>query len=91
MALQQSEKNLMAILGVALFGVINFVGYSALEDKKQEQRDRLYQLEIQEAECNALNTIRPIWVERRKFLLEKCPQPSFVSEEAAAWEIEAHL
>ena len=91
MALQQSEKNLMAILGVALFGVINFVGYSALEDKKQEQRDRLYQLEIQEAEYNALNTIRPIWEERRSFLLEKCPQPSFVSEEAAAVEIEAHL
>ena len=91
MALQQSEKNLMAILGIALFGVINFVGYSALEGKKQEQVERKKQLDRQLGEYNAYDVIRPIWEERRKFLSEKCPQPSFVSEEAAAVEIEAHL
>ena len=91
MALQQSEKNLMVILGVALFGVINFVGYSAMEGKKQEQVERKKQLDLLLDEYDAYDLIRPIWEERRNFLFEKCPQPSFVSEEAAAVEIEAHL
>ena len=91
MALQQSEKNLMAILGIALFGVINFVGYSALEGKKQEQVERKKQLDLLLDEYDKYDVIRPIWEERRKFLSEKCPQPGFVSEEAAAVEIEAHL
>ena len=42
-------------------------------------------------EYELLNQIRPDWEARRIFLFEKCPQPSFVSEEAAAVEIEAHL
>jgi hypothetical protein len=91
MALQQSEKNLMMILGVALFAVINFVGYSTLQEKKAEEEERKNQLDIQLTEYELLNQIRPDWEARRIFLFEKCPQPSFVSEEAAAVEIEAHL
>ena len=91
MALQQSEKNLMMILGVALFAVINFVGYSTLQEKKAEEEERKNQLDLQLTEYELLNQIRPDWEARRIFLFEKCPQPSFVSEEAAAVEIEAHL
>ena len=91
MALQQSEKNLMMILGVALFAVINFVGYSTLQEKKAEEEERKNQLDLQLKEYELLNQIRPDWEARRIFLFEKCPQPSFVSEEAAAVEIEAHL
>ena len=91
MALQQSEKNLMMILGVALFAVINFVGYSTLQEKKAEEEERKNQLDLQLREYELLNQIRPDWEARRIFLFEKCPQPSFVSEEAAAVEIEAHL
>ena len=47
MALQQSEKNLMVILGVALFVVINFVGYSTLQEKKTAEEERKSRLDIQ--------------------------------------------
>ena len=91
MALQQSEKNLMVILGVALFVVINFVGYSTLQEKKTAEEERKDQLDLQLKEYELLNQIRPDWEEKRSFLFDKCPQPSFISEEAAAVEIEAHL
>ena len=91
MALQKSEKNLMAILGIALFAVVNFVGYSSLEEKKIEKRQDKDKLELELAQYKGLEKTRPNWEKRRKFLLNQCPQPTFVSEEAAAVEIEAHL
>lgn len=91
MALQQSEKRLMAILGIALFAVVNFVGYSTLKGKKTGLIEDKEKLEYQLKEFQALETTKPKWEDRRTFLIDQCPQPTFVSEEAAAVEIEAHL
>ena len=91
MALQQSEKRLMAILGIALFAVVNFVGYSTLKGKKTGLIEDKEKLEYQLKEFKALETTKPKWEDRRTFLIDQCPQPTFVSEEAAAVEIEAHL
>jgi len=91
MALQQSEKRLMAILGIALFAVVNFVGYSTLKSKKSGLIEDKEKLEYQLEEFKALETTKPKWEDRRTFLIDQCPQPAFVSEEAAAVEIEAHL
>ena len=91
MALQQSEKRLMAILGIALFAVVNFVGYSTLKGKKTGLIEDKEKLEYQLKEFQALETTKPKWEDRRTFLIDQCPQPAFVSEEAAAVEIEAHL
>ena len=91
MALQQSEKRLMAILGIALFAVVNFVGYSTLKGKKTGLIEDKEKLEYQLKEFQALETTKPKWEGRRTFLIDQCPQPAFVSEEAAAVEIEAHL
>lgn len=91
MALQQSEKRLMAILGIALFAVVNFVGYSTLKGKKTGLIEDKEKLEFQLDEFQALETTKPKWEDRRTFLIDQCPQPIFVSEEAAAVEIEAHL
>ncbi|MAW12336.1 MAG: hypothetical protein CMO54_10895 [Verrucomicrobiales bacterium] len=91
MALQQSEKRLMAILGIALFAVVNFVGYSTLEGKKNDLNEEKAELNEQLTWFTGLEKTKPKWEDRRTFLIDQCPQPAFVSEEAAAVEIEAHL
>ena len=70
MALQQSEKRLMALLLVALIGVANVIGYTVLEDKKKKLKD------LQITHVNTLENYKFLkktkveWEQKRDFLTE---------------------
>lgn len=90
MALQKSEKRLMSILGVALFIVANVIGLSVLEKKKGEVKTLQDSYNKKLGTYEFLNEGKEIWEQRRNWLMSNT-QPSFVSEETAADEIESHL
>ena len=90
MALQQSEKRLMALLLVALIGVANVIGYTVLEDKKKKLKDLQVTHKNTLQNYKFLKNTKVEWEKKRDFLTENA-QPLFVSEEAANDEVESHL
>ncbi|MFL2479929.1 MAG: hypothetical protein ACJ0K4_10280 [Verrucomicrobiales bacterium] len=90
MALQQSEKRLMALLLIAVIGVINVIGYTVIEDKKKAMQDLQIAHQQKLDNYKFLELTKVQWEQKRDFLGTNA-QPMFVSEEAANDEVESHL
>lgn len=90
MALQQSEKRLMALLVIALVGVVNVIGYTMIEDKKKEMKALQIAHKQKLDNYNFLKGTKVEWEQKRDFLGDNA-QPLFVSEEASNDEVESHL
>jgi hypothetical protein len=90
MALQQSEKRLMALLLIALIGVVNVIGYTVVEDKKKEMQALQATHKQKLDNYNFLKVTQVQWEQKRDFLGDNS-QPLFVSEEVSNDEVESHL
>lgn len=87
--LKQSEKRLLLLFGVALFAVVNLLADNVFADRKKAARSAIESHKLKIIEYEGLLKTSDTWENRKSWLA--LAQPRFVSEEAAATEIESHV
>ena len=76
----------MALLVIALAGVVNVIGYTLIEDKKEEMQALQAAHKQKLDNYNFLKETKVEWEQKRDFLGDNA-QPLFVSEETSNDEV----
>lgn len=87
--MKKSEKRLLTVFGVALFIVANIIGEGVFAQRKADAEAAIENHKIQITEYELLLQNRAKMDKQRAWLASK--QPRFVSEEAAAGDIDEHI
>ncbi len=87
--MKSSEKLLLTLFGVALFVVANLIGEQVFARKKDEAKEQIKAHQLNLARYEGQLAFAQNAGKRRSWLGKV--QPSFVSEESAASELEAHI
>jgi hypothetical protein len=87
--LKKSEKRLLIMFGLALFVVVNLVGDNLFKTRKDAAKIAIKEHRKKIVDYEGLLRTSETWDARRSWLSRQ--QPRFVSENAAATEIENHV
>lgn len=87
--LKKSEKRLLILFGLALFVVVNLVADNFFRERKDAAKIAIKEHRKKIVDYEGLLRTSETWDARRGWLSRQ--QPRFVSEEAAATEIESHI
>lgn len=87
--LKKSEKRLLILFGLALFVVINLIADNIFRERKEVAKMAIIEHRKKITDYEGLLLTRDTWDARRSWLAKL--QPHYVSEEAAATEIENHV
>ena len=88
-SLKHSEKRLLIIFAVALFCVANFLVFGSFSERRQSAESEIDNFNEEILDYADEKREKPDWIATRAML--QLIEPAFVSEEAAATEIENYL